>query len=66
MKTHCITVNRAGSTDKRILHDNSIATSHTHNGKEYLTTYANDHEITITILDPNTGLYIERYTISIK
>ena len=66
MKPHCITVKRAGSTTKKVLHDNSIATNHTLNGKEYLSTYANEQEITITIIDPNTGLYIERYTISIK
>ena len=65
MKTHCITINRAGSTTKRILNNAEITSVHTINNKHYLTTIANDHYILITIKDPNTGIQIEGYRIDL-
>ena len=65
MKKHCITINRAGSTTKRILNNEEITSVHTINNKHYLTTIANDNYILITIKDPNTGTQIEGYRIDL-
>ncbi len=65
MKKHCITINRSGSTTKKILNNEEITTVHTINNNHYLTTIANDDYILITIKDPNTDLLIERYHIDL-
>ena len=65
MKKHCITINRYGSTTKKILNNEEITSVHTINNNHYLTTIANDDYILITIKDPNTDLLIERYHIDL-